>query len=101
MGADQEPQKSDLHHLYPCKSNVNSSRGNHPYSEIIDTETDTWYRNDYSQSTVPNEFIDEYAESLMVLPQYLNLGKTIKEMLQERCFIFMRCISKQQTVTFG
>ena len=42
MGADQEPQKSDLHHLYPCKSNVNSSRGNHPYSEIIDTETDTW-----------------------------------------------------------
>ena len=64
MGADQEPQKSDLHHLYPCKSNVNSSRGNHPYSEIIDTETDTWYRNDYSQSTVPNEFIDEYAEKL-------------------------------------
>ena len=64
MGADQEPQKSDLHHLYPCKSNVNSSRGNHPYSEIIDTETDTWYRNDYSQSTVPNEFIAEYAEKL-------------------------------------
>ena len=64
MGADQEPQKSDMHHLYPCKSNVNSSRGNHPYSEIIDTETDTWYRNDYSQNSVPNEFIDEYAEKL-------------------------------------
>ena len=64
MGADQEPQKSDLHHLYPCKSNVNSSRGNHPYSEIVDTETDTWYRNDYSQSTIPNEFIEEYAEKL-------------------------------------
>ena len=64
MGADQEPQKSDMHHLYPCKSNVNSSRGNHPYSEIIDAQTDTWYRNDYSQSTVPNEFIDEYAEKL-------------------------------------
>ena len=62
MGADQEPQKSDLHHLYPCKSNVNSSRGNHPYSEIIDTETSIWYRNDYSESSVPNEFIDEYAE---------------------------------------
>jgi len=62
MGADQEPQKSDLHHLYPCKSNVNSSRGNHPYADIVDTETDTWYRNDYSQNSVPNEFIDEYAE---------------------------------------
>ncbi len=64
MGASQEPQKSDMHHLYPCKSNVNSSRGNYPYSDIIDTETDTWYRNDYSQSTVPNEFIDQYAEKL-------------------------------------
>ncbi|MDC3166345.1 endonuclease [Candidatus Marinimicrobia bacterium] len=64
MGASQEPQKSDMHHLYPCKSNVNSSRGNHPYTDIIDTETDTWYRNDYSQNTVPNEFIDQYAEKL-------------------------------------
>ena len=25
MGANEEPQKSDLHHLFPCKSNVNSS----------------------------------------------------------------------------
>jgi len=62
MGAGNEPQKSDLHHLYPCKSNVNSSRGNHPYDEIPDEETDTWYRNDYSQETIPTEFIDEYAE---------------------------------------
>ena len=64
MGASEEPQKSDLHHLYPCKSNVNSSRGNHPYSEINDQETDTWYRNDYSQNTIPTEFIDQYAEKL-------------------------------------
>ena len=64
MGADEEPQKSDLHHLYPCKANVNSSRGNHPYAEIIDQETDTWYRNDYSQTSVPTEYIDEYSEKL-------------------------------------
>ena len=64
MGADEEPQKSDLHHLYPCKSNVNSSRGNHPYAEILDQDTDTWYRNEYSQTTIPTEFIDEYAEKL-------------------------------------
>ena len=64
MGADEEPQKSDLHHLYPCKANVNSSRGNHPYAEIIDQETDTWYRNDYSQTSVPAEYIDEYSEKL-------------------------------------
>ena len=55
MGAGNEPQKSDMHHLYPCKSNVNSSRGNDPYAEIVDAETDTWYRNDYSQNTIPDE----------------------------------------------
>ena len=62
MGASDEPQKSDMHHLYPCKDNVNSSRGNHPYAESTDTDTDTWYRNDYSQTSIPTEFIDEYAE---------------------------------------
>ena len=64
MGAGDEPQKSDLHHLFPCKSNVNSSRGNHPYADINDEDTDTWYRNDYSQQTIPTEFVDEYAEKL-------------------------------------
>ena len=62
MGASEEPQKSDMHHLFPCKSNVNSSRGNDPYAEIPDEDTDTWYRNDYSQDTIPTEYIEEYAE---------------------------------------
>jgi endonuclease I len=62
MGASEEPQKSDMHHLFPCKSNVNSSRGNDPYAEILDEDTDTWYRNDYSQDTIPTEYIDEFAE---------------------------------------
>ena len=62
MGAGEEPQKSDMHHLFPCKSNVNSSRGNNPYAEIPDEDTDTWYRNDYSQNTIPTEYIEEYAE---------------------------------------
>ncbi len=64
MGANEEPQKSDLHHLFPCKSNVNSSRGNHPYADIIDEDTDVWYRDDYSQETIPESLIDEYAEKL-------------------------------------
>ena len=62
MGASEEPQKSDMHHLFPCKSNVNSSRGNDPYAEIPDNDTDTWYRNDYSQYTIPTEYINEFAE---------------------------------------
>ena len=62
MGAGSEPQKSDMHHLFPCKSNVNSSRGNDPFADIQDSDTDKWYRNDYYQETIPTEYIDEYAE---------------------------------------
>ena len=54
--------KSDMHHLFPTKSNVNSSRGNDPFQEINDNLTDKWYRNDYYIESMPNEFINEYAE---------------------------------------
>ena len=62
LGAGSEPQRSDMHHLFPCKDNVNSSRGNSPFAEISDSETDIWYRNNYSQNNIPTVFIDEYAE---------------------------------------
>jgi len=52
MGAGDEPQKSDMHHLFPCKSNVNSSRGNDPYAEIPNEDTDKWYRTEPSDSKV-------------------------------------------------
>ena len=62
MGADQGNAKSDLHHLFPARIEVNSSRGNDPYDEIDDNVTDTWWRLDYSQSTIPTSYIDEYSE---------------------------------------
>ena len=42
LGAGSEPMKSDMHHLFPTKSNVNSSRGNDPFAESIDGLTDKW-----------------------------------------------------------
>lgn len=62
MGASAEPAKSDLHHLFPAKANVNSSRGNNPYGEIPDGEADGWYRQASSQSTTPTVFVDEWSE---------------------------------------
>ena len=62
LGSGSEPMKSDMHHLFPTKSNVNSSRGNDPFDESIDQLTDNWYRNSSSQNTIPQQFIDEYAE---------------------------------------
>ena len=38
LGAGSEPMKSDMHHLFPTKSNVNSSRGNDPFDEINDQD---------------------------------------------------------------
>ena len=62
LGSSSEPMKSDMHHLFPTKSNVNSSRGNDPFDEIDDQLTDIWYRNDYSQNNIPQQYINEYAE---------------------------------------
>ena len=62
LGAGSEPMKSDMHHLFPTRSNVNSSRGNDPFAESIDGLTDKWYRNDSYIQSIPTQFIDDYAE---------------------------------------
>lgn len=63
MGAGNEPARSDMHHLFPTKSNVNSARNNDPLGEIDDNLTDTWYYLDQSQSSIPGSNIDLYAEN--------------------------------------
>jgi len=62
MGAGYEPAKSNMHHLFPCKSNVNSSRGNDPFGECVDSLTDRWYRLDSISYTIPTSYIDQWAE---------------------------------------
>ena len=62
LGSSSEPMKSDMHHLFPTKSNVNSSRGNDPFAESVDALTDKWYRNSSYIESIPTQFIDEYAE---------------------------------------
>ena len=62
-GVQGNPMKSDMHHLRPSKSNVNSSRGNKPYNEITDQYTNTWYWLTYQQSSIPTSNIDRYSES--------------------------------------
>ena len=64
MGASSEPMKSDLHHLFPCKDNINSSRSNNPYGEIPDDLTDYWFYLDNTLENIPpfND-IDQYSES--------------------------------------
>ncbi|WP_017745914.1 endonuclease I family protein [Scytonema hofmannii] len=62
-GADKGNARSDLHHLFPSRKDVNSDRGNKPFSEIEDRSTEKWYRDDVRLRTIPNSEIDEFSES--------------------------------------
>ncbi|MFV0531124.1 MAG: endonuclease [Flavobacteriales bacterium] len=53
-GADQEPMRSDMHHLAPSKSNVNSSRGNLPYGNVSDNQATRWYQNANQYNSDPD-----------------------------------------------
>ena len=61
-GAGDEPLRSDLHHLFPVRQNVNSSRQNLPFGEIPDDRTEAWYRLDQSQSNKPRADLDAWSE---------------------------------------
>lgn len=63
LGAGNGNAQSDMHHLRPCKDNVNSVRSNKPFSEINDYITDNWYWLEYSSNSIPQNNIDQYSES--------------------------------------
>jgi len=63
-GADNGNARSDMHHLFPTRTPVNSARGSFPFAEINDSSTDTWFRNNQAQSSIPSsDIIDEFSES--------------------------------------
>ena len=56
--------KSDIHHLFPTISQVNSERGNKPFAEIPDHETLRWWNSASAQRTAPAAGDrDEYSEA--------------------------------------
>ena len=62
-GADRNTDAgSDLHHLFPSRKTINSSRGNLPFGEVVDSETQTWYEGANMQSNIPSDRIDEFSE---------------------------------------
>lgn len=58
--------RADMHHLYACQRSpvsVNGDRGDSPFSEIPDGETDYWYYRAIKTSTPPDPAIrDQYSE---------------------------------------
>ena len=59
---EANPMVSDIHHLYPTYENWNSTRSNHPFDEISDSQTEKWMYLSNSQTTIPTSNIDLYSE---------------------------------------
>jgi hypothetical protein len=62
-GAITEPARSDLHNLFPARSNVNSSRGNHPFTNLTVETTNTWWRLDQRYDDVPDGDLGLYSKT--------------------------------------
>jgi endonuclease I len=54
---------SDMHHLYPTRIPVNEVRGDKPFAEIPDQQTQKWYINNVVSTSIPTENIELYSES--------------------------------------
>ncbi|MEM7655844.1 MAG: endonuclease [Bacteroidota bacterium] len=61
--SQNEPMRSDIHHLFPTYENWNSVRASDPFAEINDSQTIQWMRLNQSQSNIPGNLIEEYSES--------------------------------------
>lgn len=88
MGADGYPQEADMHHLYPCKINVNSARGNHPFAEISDIETDIWYYQEEISYEIPEANIDWYSEKDEDQPELFEPRESKKGDIARSMFYF-------------
>jgi hypothetical protein len=62
-GAADGNARSDMHHLYPARIPVNEARADKPFAEIPDNQTDKWFLNNTSLTTIPTTNINGYAES--------------------------------------
>ena len=89
-GSSDEPQRSNLHHLFPCKSNVNSSRGNDPFADIIDSNTDYWYKRSSALTSIPDSNINYYSEKENDFDIHtFEPREASKGDIARACFIFM------------
>ena len=52
-GADAGDARSDGHHLFPARADVNSTRGNRPLGTVTDAQADRWWRHTSTQHMAP------------------------------------------------
>jgi hypothetical protein len=62
FGADAPPARADMHNLYASRVNVNTDRGNLPFKDIPDNDTDRWYYLNQLLNNPPATNRDAYSE---------------------------------------
>ncbi len=63
-GTGQGRARSDLHHLFPTLERLNSIRGNKPFANIPDAQTDVWFFEARElEFPPPRDIIDNFTES--------------------------------------
>lgn len=63
-GADLDPARADMHHLFPTRVDVNADRGNLPFGDVSDVLTDRWYYLDQELTSPPATNRNAYSEYL-------------------------------------
>ena len=82
-GAKDGNAKSDMHHIYPSKINVNSDRGSLPFNEINDNQTNDWYYKNIILHSKPQTNIDSYSEHINTYfePREVHKGNIARAMM--------------------
>lgn len=62
-GASAQPAQSDMHHLFPTRSDVNSSRGNLPFGLVANNQVSRWWREGVSQANQPAGDLGEWSKT--------------------------------------
>ena len=84
-GAAEGNAKSDMHHLFPAKVNVNEKRGSLPFNDIDDNLTNDWYYKNIVLHHIPEQNIDAYSEGM---PQYFEPREDHKGNVARAMFYF-------------
>jgi endonuclease I len=61
-GAANGTARSDMHHLFPTRIPVNEVRGDLPFGEIPDAQTEKWFFQNSVLTSIPNSNKDAYSE---------------------------------------
>ena len=80
--------QSDMHHLYPSRSKANSDRGNFPFGEITDSQTQTWYLRATERSTPPATERDLYSEGIRGVNGKFEPRESVKGNIARSLFYF-------------